>query len=46
MQKQTHKKLLARDRYLYEGQPVYINVADVQLLQDSRDSSLKKAKTG
>ena len=46
VKKQTNKKLLAKDGYLYEGQSVYINVADVQLLQDSRDSTLKKSKTG
>ena len=44
--KQTHKSLIAKDGYLYEGEPVYINLSSVQLLHDSRDTTFKKSKTG
>ena len=36
-----HKLLKAKDGYLYVGQPVYINLASVQLLHDSRDPTVK-----
>ena len=41
-----HKKLKAKDKYLYVGQLVYINLTSVQLLRDSRDSTVKRSKTG
>ncbi len=46
VQVRRHKKLQAKDRYLFVGQPVYINLAAVQLLHDSRDSTAKRSKTG
>ena len=44
--KPVHKLLKAKDGYLYEKQPVYINLASVQLLHDSRDPTVKRSKTG
>ena len=46
VQQRRHKKLQAKDRYLFVGQPVYINSARIQLLQDSRDSTVKRSQTG
>ena len=44
--KQTHKSLIAKDGYLFKGEPVFINLSSVQLLHDSRDTTFKKSKTG
>jgi len=38
--------LIAKDGYLFKGEPVFINLASVQLLHDSRDTTFKKSKTG
>jgi len=44
--KPPQKLLKAKDGYLYVKQPVYINLASVQLLHDSRDPTVKRSKTG
>ena len=42
----SHKLLKSKDGYLFVGQPVYVNLASVQLLQDSRDPTTARSKTG
>jgi len=44
--KPPRKLLKAKDGYLYVKQPVYVNLASVQLLHDSRDPTVKRSKTG
>ena len=46
LQTRPSKTLKAKDGYFYVGQPVHINLSSVQLLHDSRDSSVKRSKTG
>lgn len=42
----VHKLLKSKDGYLLVGQPIYANLASVQLLQDSRDPTTARSKTG